>query len=241
MSRERGPRRRCLCTIRSGDHTRRQRAVPAPGVPRVAAVDVSGRIDELADGTGGSVDAVTGVAIGPYWKSGIIRLVTGMAIEVHHFPALPSPPAAWAVSAPPPLVSHVLATHYSRFISHAGTGPHGAGNHIVCRRRIALDLNEKVQAHGSPGVEVVQGMRTDLSALGRELIDVVFASNFFERSLVEALRLAGLKPTEVRPRFLPFTSKSALPQHPFLVRLYLKITIAQRLLGQQSWIVAVKP
>ena len=26
-------------------------------------------MDELADGTGGSVDAVTGAAIGPYWKS----------------------------------------------------------------------------------------------------------------------------------------------------------------------------
>jgi SAM-dependent methyltransferase len=61
-----------------------------------------------------------------------------------------------------------------------------------------------------------------------------------ERSLVEALELVGLKPTEVRPRFLPLTSKSALPQHPFFVWLYLKISIAQRILGQQSWIVAVK-
>ncbi len=164
-------------------------------------------------------------------------------------------------------------------------------NHIVCRRRIALDLSEEVRAHAGPGVEVVQGISTDLSSLPNELIDVVFASNFFEhlltkqdllrtlaevlrvlrpggrllilqpniryaggaywdffdhhlplteRSLVEALELAGLKPIEVRPRFLPFTSKSALPQHPFLVWLYLKIPIAQRILGQQSWIVAVK-
>jgi hypothetical protein len=35
----------------------------------VAAVDVLGRVDELADGTGGSVDAVTGAAIGPYRES----------------------------------------------------------------------------------------------------------------------------------------------------------------------------
>lgn len=164
-------------------------------------------------------------------------------------------------------------------------------NHIVCRRRIALDLSEEVRAHAGPGVEVVQGISTDLSSLQSELIDVVFASNFFEhlltkqdllrtlgevlrvlrpggrllilqpniryaggaywdffdhhlplteRSLVEALELAGLKPIEVRPRFLPFTSKSALPQHPFLVWLYLKIPIAQQILGKQSWIVAVK-
>jgi len=61
-----------------------------------------------------------------------------------------------------------------------------------------------------------------------------------ERSLVEALEMTGLEPIEVRARFLPFTTKSALPQHPFLVWLYLKVPLAQRLLGRQSWIVAVK-
>ena len=61
-----------------------------------------------------------------------------------------------------------------------------------------------------------------------------------ERSLVEALGLAELTPVEVRPRFLPFTTKSRLPQHPFLVWLYLKLPLAHRLLGQQSWIVAAK-
>lgn len=164
-------------------------------------------------------------------------------------------------------------------------------NHIVCCRRIALDLSEEVRIYAGPGVEVVQGTSTDLSALPNNTIDVAFASNFFEhlpnkedllttlaevrrvlrpggrflilqpniryvggaywdffdhhlpltdRSLVEALELVGLKPVEVRPRFLPFTTKSALPQHPFLVWLYLKVPIVHRFLGQQSWIVAVK-
>jgi hypothetical protein len=62
-----------------------------------------------------------------------------------------------------------------------------------------------------------------------------------ERSLVEALRIAGFDPLEVRSRFLPFTSKSALPQHPALVWLYLRVVPAQWLLGGQSWIVARKP
>jgi SAM-dependent methyltransferase len=61
-----------------------------------------------------------------------------------------------------------------------------------------------------------------------------------ERSLVEALELVGLKPVEVRSRFLPFTSKSGLPQQPFLVWLYLRRLLAHRVLGRQSWIVAVK-
>lgn len=61
-----------------------------------------------------------------------------------------------------------------------------------------------------------------------------------ERALVEALGLAGLTPIEVRARFLPFSTKSRLPQHPLLVWLYLKLPVAHRFLGQQSWIVATK-
>ena len=40
----------------------------------MTAVDVLGRVDELADGTGGSGDAVTGAAIGPYRKSRLAEL-----------------------------------------------------------------------------------------------------------------------------------------------------------------------
>lgn len=164
-------------------------------------------------------------------------------------------------------------------------------NHIVCHRKLALDVSEETLAHAGPGVEVIRAKSTDLSLLADDTVDVAFASNFFEhlpdkqdllatlgevrrvlrpggrclilqpniryvggaywdfldhhlplteRSLVEALELVGLKPVEVRPRFLPFTSKSGLPQHPFLVWLYLKLPLAHRVLGRQSWIVAVK-
>jgi len=163
-------------------------------------------------------------------------------------------------------------------------------NHVVCGRKIALDLSDDVRLHAGPGVEVISGTGTDLSALPDGAIDVAFASNVFEhlhtkqdllrtlgevrrvlrpggrllilqpnirytggaywdffdhhlplteRSLVEALGLAGLKPVEVRARFLPYTTKSAFPQHPVLVWLYLKMPILHRVLGQQSWIVAV--
>ena len=59
-----------------------------------------------------------------------------------------------------------------------------------------------------------------------------------ERSLVEGLRLAGLEPTKVIPRFLPYTSKSRLPQAPWLVHLYLKVPLAWRVLGKQALVVA---
>jgi SAM-dependent methyltransferase len=59
-------------------------------------------------------------------------------------------------------------------------------------------------------------------------------------SMVEALALTGFTPTDVRPRFLPFTTKSALPQAPWLVRLYLRFPPAQWLLGKQMFIAADK-
>jgi len=61
-----------------------------------------------------------------------------------------------------------------------------------------------------------------------------------DRTLVEALLAVDLKPVEVRPRFLPYTTKSRLPQHPALVQLYLRVPLAQRLLGKQAWVVAIK-
>lgn len=59
-------------------------------------------------------------------------------------------------------------------------------------------------------------------------------------SMVEALALAGFTPTDVRARFLPFTTKSALPQSPILIRMYLRFPPAQWLLGKQMFIAAEK-
>jgi len=61
-----------------------------------------------------------------------------------------------------------------------------------------------------------------------------------ERSLVEGLQLAGLTPTTVIAKFLPYTTKSRLPQAPWLVSLYLKVPLAWRLLGKQAFVVAEK-
>lgn len=61
-----------------------------------------------------------------------------------------------------------------------------------------------------------------------------------ERSLVEALANLDMRPTTVIGRFLPYTTKSILPQSPFLVRLYLRFPPAWWLLGKQSLVVAEK-
>jgi SAM-dependent methyltransferase len=59
-------------------------------------------------------------------------------------------------------------------------------------------------------------------------------------SMLEALALTGFAATEVRPRFLPSTTKSAFPQWPILVRIYLRCPPLQWLFGKQMFIVAEK-
>lgn len=61
-----------------------------------------------------------------------------------------------------------------------------------------------------------------------------------DRSLVEGLQLAGLTPTRVIPRFLPYTTKSRLPRSAALVRLYLRVPLAWRVLGKQALVIAKK-
>ncbi len=61
-----------------------------------------------------------------------------------------------------------------------------------------------------------------------------------DRMLIEAFGMLDLEILEVKPRFLPFTTKSSLPKSPFLVRIYLRLPLIQRFFGEQSWIVAQK-
>lgn len=61
-----------------------------------------------------------------------------------------------------------------------------------------------------------------------------------DRSVTEALEISGFRVDETIVRFLPFTTKSRLPQSIGLVELYLKIPLAWRIFGQQSFIVASK-
>lgn len=59
-----------------------------------------------------------------------------------------------------------------------------------------------------------------------------------ERSLDEAVRLAGMRPVKVVTRFLPYTTKSRLPTHPLLVRAYLAFPPSWRVLGKQTLFLA---
>jgi len=60
-------------------------------------------------------------------------------------------------------------------------------------------------------------------------------------SLEEGMGLAGFEVTEVIPRFLPYTMKGKTPTHPLLVRAYLAIPLAWKVLGKQFLVTARKP
>jgi len=55
-----------------------------------------------------------------------------------------------------------------------------------------------------------------------------------EKSLVEAAGIAGFRQRALIVRFLPYTTRSRLPQHPLMVRAYLAVRPAWWLLGKQT-------
>ncbi len=61
-----------------------------------------------------------------------------------------------------------------------------------------------------------------------------------ERSLYEAFHLTDFKQTYCKVRFLPYTANSKIPATPLLIRLYLKIPLAQFFMGKQTFAIATK-
>jgi hypothetical protein len=59
-----------------------------------------------------------------------------------------------------------------------------------------------------------------------------------ERSQVEAAHAAGFEVETLIKRFLPYTTKTRLPRSGWLVRSYLRLPIAWRLMGKQTLLVA---
>jgi SAM-dependent methyltransferase len=103
-------------------------------------------------------------------------------------------------------------------------------------------------------LEVLRAVRTALAAGGKLIVvqpNVRLTGgrfwDFFDHSLpltekgmAEVLTVAGFRVTEVRARFLPYTTKSRLPQSASLVRLYLKLRPAQWVFGKQMLVVALR-
>ena len=62
-----------------------------------------------------------------------------------------------------------------------------------------------------------------------------------EKSIAEGFVVVGFKVELSIAKFLPFTTKSKIPKHPILVKLYLLFPLIWKIMGKQSLVVAVKP
>lgn len=60
-------------------------------------------------------------------------------------------------------------------------------------------------------------------------------------SLAEGLRMAGFEIVKSVPRFLPYTMRGKAPTYDLLIKAYLALPIAWKVLGKQFLVMAVKP
>ncbi len=92
-----------------------------------------------------------------------------------------------------------------------------------------------------PGGRIIV-MQPNIAAVGPAFWDFIdHTLPLTEKGMAEAMGISGLEVIESRARFLPYTTKSRLPQWSFLVRAYLWLRPAQWLLGKQMLVVARKP
>ena len=61
-----------------------------------------------------------------------------------------------------------------------------------------------------------------------------------DKSLIEVLQMVGFRIEQALPRFLPYTTKSKIPQKPFLVEIYLKMPFVWKIMGKQMFILGRK-
>lgn len=103
--------------------------------------------------------------------------------------------------------------------------------------RVMREVQRVLKADGTlillgPNVRLIPGVYWDFFDHHVPLSD---------RSMCELLAITGFELVQVEPRFLPYTTRSALPQAPWLVALYLSLRpFSSAILGKQFLIVAKK-
>lgn len=61
-----------------------------------------------------------------------------------------------------------------------------------------------------------------------------------DKSVAEALKMAGFKIDKIYPKFLPYTTKSRLPKSNLLVKLYLRVPLVWQIMGKQAFVLGRK-
>ena len=112
--------------------------------------------------------------------------------------------------------------------------------HLLSQEDVAAFL-EKMRDCIAPGGRIAI-MGPNFRYTVREYFD--FADHtviLTERGVEEHLYAAGFEIREVHPQFMPYTFTGRLPSHPALVRAYLRMPLAWRVLGKQFLLIAERP
>lgn len=104
-----------------------------------------------------------------------------------------------------------------------------------------MDLLRRVKDLLRPGGKLII-LQPNFRLLGAAYFDFIDHKTILtDKSLEEALTSVGFAIERKIIRFLPYTTKSRIPQYPTLVRFYLWFRPLWFLMGKQSLFVALKP
>ena len=112
--------------------------------------------------------------------------------------------------------------------------------HQETRREVTVLLQSVHRVLGPGGRFLI--IQPNIRAVGNRYWDY-FDHNLAlsDRGMSEALNATGFHIREMRSRFLPYTTKRAYLARTLLLRIYLRMRIAQRIFGGQMFICAEKP
>lgn len=111
--------------------------------------------------------------------------------------------------------------------------------HLPTKKRL-METLEEIHRVLRPGGKILI-LQPNLACLNGSFFDFIDHNlPLTHKSMAEALTLTGFKVEKNIKKFLPFTTRSLLPQSPWMVALYLKVRPAWMILGKQMFIVARK-
>jgi ubiquinone/menaquinone biosynthesis C-methylase UbiE len=135
---------------------------------------------------------------------------------------------ALSTSLPKTLTSTVDVVFTSNFFEHLDS------------KNELIDTLKEISRVLKPGGKLLI-LQPNIRLVGSQYWDYVdHTLPLTEKSLYEALLLTDFKQAYCKVRFLPFTANSKIPASPWLIKLYLRIPLAQLFMGKQTFIIGVK-
>jgi SAM-dependent methyltransferase len=111
--------------------------------------------------------------------------------------------------------------------------------HLPTKDKLLRTLGETNRVLVKDGKLII--LQPNLAYLTKEFFDFIdHHLPLSHKSMIEALSITGFKVERCIPKFLPFTTRSRMPQKPWLVRWYLRVPPAWWILGRQFFILARK-